>query len=296
VSARHPRVRESGVTHLESSAAVLTDYHVHLRPDEPDTPAERHFTPANAERYRTVAEEQGIAELGVAEHFYRFSAALEVWDHPFWREWARDDLDAYCGFVRDETDLRLGIEMDFVPGREDRIANVLEERDWDYVVGSIHFLRDLSIDTHEHSIWGAGESADRVWRRYFETLAESARSGLYDIIGHPDLVKVWGERVPTPDGDLRRYYEPAVEAFADAGVAVEVSTAGLRKPVREIYPSRAYLGMLVDAGCPIALSSDAHTPEQLGFRYEQALELLDEVGIRELAVFERRARRLEPIG
>jgi histidinol-phosphatase (PHP family) len=275
---------------------VLTDYHVHLRPDEPDTPPERHFTPANVDRYRVAAEEQGIAELGVAEHIYRFTAALDVWEHPFWREWARDDLDRYCGFIREETDLRLGIEADFVPGREDRLANVLEQREWDYVVGSVHFLRDRSVDTEDYSVWGAGESPDRVWRRYFETVAESARSGLYDIVAHPDLVKVWGDRAPRPEGDPRYFYEPAVEAFAEAGIAVEVSTAGLRKPAGEIYPAREYLEMVVDAGCPIALSSDAHTPDQIGFRYEQAVELLESLGVRELAVFENRGRRLEPIG
>jgi histidinol-phosphatase (PHP family) len=275
---------------------MLSDYHVHLRPDEPDTPPGRYFTPANAERYRAAAEEQGIAELGVAEHIYRFTAALDLWDHPFWREWANDDIDAYCEFVREETDLRLGIEADFVPGREDRTANLLEARDWDFVVGSVHFLRGRSLDTQEYSIWGAGESAERVWRRYFETIAESARSGLFDIIGHPDLVKVWGDRAPRPDGDLRRYYEPAVEAFAESGVAVEVSTAGLRKPVGELYPALPYLEMVLEAGCPIALSSDAHEPGQLGFRYEEALERLDELGVRELAVFERRRRSTEPIG
>jgi len=275
---------------------LLTDYHVHLRPDDGPTSAAEAFTPANAERYRERATELGIAELGVAEHIYRFSAALDVWDHPFWRRYARDDLDAYCGFVREETDLRLGLEMDFIPGREDRIANQLDGRDWDFVVGSIHFLRELSLDTEDFSIWGTGESADRVWRRYFETLAESARSGLYDIIGHPDLVKVWGRAAPIPDGDLRRYYEPAVEAFAETGVAVELSTAGWRKPVGEQYPSVPYLEMLVDAGCPIALSSDAHVVDQLGFEYERALKLLEDLGVGEIAVFERRQRRLEPVG
>ena len=115
-----------------------------------------------------------------------------------------------------------GIEADFVPGREDRIANLLEQRDWDFVVGSVHFLRDRSLDTEDYSIWGTGESAEKVWRRYFETVAESALSGLYDIIAHPDLVKVWGDSAPRPDKDLRYFYEPAVEAFAEAGVAVEV--------------------------------------------------------------------------
>jgi histidinol-phosphatase (PHP family) len=275
---------------------LLTDYHVHLRPDESESTAAQTFTAANAERYRERATELGIAELGVAEHIYRFSAALDIWEHPFWRRYAEDDIDAYAGFVREETDLKLGIEMDFIPGREDRIATQLDGRDWDYVVGSVHFLRDRSLDTEDFSVWGAGESAEKVWRRYFETLAESARSGLYDIIGHPDLVKVWGRAAPIPEGDLRRYYEPAVEAFAETGVAVELSTAGWRKPVGEQYPSVPYLEMLVDAGCPIALSSDAHVPEQLGFEYERALELLENAGVREIAVFERRQRRLEPVG
>ena len=108
---------------------MLTDYHVHLRPDEDGTTAERYFTTANAERYREAAAERGIEELGVAEHIHRFTQALDVWSHPWYRHWARDDLDDYCEFVREETDLRLGIEADFLPGREDRLANLLDARD-----------------------------------------------------------------------------------------------------------------------------------------------------------------------
>ena len=199
--------------------------------------------------------------------------------------------------MREETDLRLGIEADFVQGREDKMANLLDGRPWDYVIGSVHFLRGRAVDmTGAFDIWGRGESPDKVWKRYFETLAESARTGMYDIIAHPDLVKVWGGKHPCPEADPRKYYEPAVEAFAESGVAVEVSTAGLRKPVGEIYPARAYLEMVVEAGCPIALSSDAHVPEDIGHGYDQALELLSDVGITELAVFEGRERRMEPVG
>jgi histidinol-phosphatase (PHP family) len=276
---------------------MLTDYHVHLRPDGDDTPPERHFTAANAERYREAAEERGIAELGVSEHIHRFTAALDVWQHPWWRRWATDDLDAYVGFVRDETDLRLGLEADFVAGREDRLANLLDSHEWDYVVGSVHFLGDFSVDIDDETdVWRHEASAERVWKRYFETLAASARSGLYDVIAHPDLVKIWGSARPLPDTDLRRYYEPAIEAMLEADVAIEVSTAGLRKPVGEIYPARAMLEMAVDAGVPVALSSDAHEPEHIGFGYDRARELLEACGIAELAVFERRQRRLEPIG
>lgn len=280
---------------------MLTDYHLHLRPDDEDATAAEFHTPGNAERYRLNASEQGIAELGVSEHVYRFREALEVWRHPFWERYAVDDLDDYCGFVREETDLRLGIEMDFVAGAEDRTASLLQARDFDYVVGSVHFIRDGAVDMDDFGVWDPRRpeiSADRVWSRYFETVAESARSGLFDIIAHPDLVKIWGPAHPgrTPERDLRFFYEPAVEAFADAGVAVEISTAGLRKPVGEIYPARAFLEMCVEAGLPLALSSDAHRPSDVGAGYDRALELLDGLGVRELAVFERRRRRLEPVG
>ena len=77
---------------------------------------------------------------------------------------------------------------------------------------------------------------------------------------------------------------------------MELSTAGLRKPVGELYPAPALLEMVVDAGCPIALSSDAHTPAHLGFGYDRALEALSAAGVTEIAVFERRQRRLEPLG
>jgi histidinol-phosphatase (PHP family) len=278
---------------------VLTDYHVHLRPDEDDTPPARYFTTGNAERYREAAEERGIAELGVAEHIHRFTQSLQIWEHPWWRLWARDDVDDYCAFVREETDLRLGIEADYVAGREDRLAAFLEGRDWDYVIGSVHFVRDAAVDLEgpewEH-VWGRGERPDRIWQRYFETLAEAARSGLYDVMAHPDLVKVWGAARPQPERDPHHYYEPAVEAMLDAGVAMEVSTAGLRKPVGELYPAPALLAMAVDAGLPIALSSDAHEPRQIGFRYDDAVAALRDAGVHELCVFERRERRLEPLG
>ena len=274
---------------------MLTDYHLHLRPDELGaTPAE-YFTRTNVERYREAAENRGIAELGVSEHVYRFVQALDVWQHPLWREFALDDLDEYCQFVREETNLRLGIEADFIPGSEDRMANLLEARDFDYVVGSVHFLRDHALDMEDYSVWGSGRSAEEIWRAYFISLGEAARSGLFDILAHPDLVKVWGHDRPLPEGDLRHYYELAMDGIAESGIAIEVSTAGLRKGAQEIYPAPAFLAMCIEAGAPVALSSDAHSPEDVGTDYERALELLDGAGVGELCVFERRERRLEPL-
>jgi histidinol-phosphatase (PHP family) len=274
---------------------MLTDYHLHLRPDEPETPPERHFTAENVERYRRAAAAAGIDELGVAEHVYRFTQALDLWRHPFWREQARDDLDAYCEFARG-AGLKVGVECDFVPGAEQRTAALLEARDFDYVVGSVHFVGEWAVDHEGWDVWEAGGDADEVWRRYFEALARCARSGLFDVLAHPDLVKVWGRGRPLPDRDLRFFYEPAVEAIEASGIAVELSTAGLRKPVGELYPAPAFAELCVEAGAPFALSSDAHLPEQVGFGYGQAIELLERLGVGEICVFEGRRRRLEPLG
>ncbi len=226
---------------------MLTDYHLHLRPDEPDASPEQYFTEANVDRYLEAAATAGIEELGVSEHIDRFTQSLTIWDHPSWRTNARDDLSEYCEFVG-STPLRLGIEMDYLTGCEDRIASVLDAHPFDYVVGSVHFIRDRAVDWDVYDIWEAVSDPDRVWQLYFDTLVEAVHSGLYDILAHPDLVKVWGGGRPLPKRDPRFYYEPVVEAIAEVGIAVEVSTAGWRKPVGELYPADAFAEMCVDAG------------------------------------------------
>ncbi len=273
---------------------MLTDYHVHLRQDDISASAEDHFTPENIALYSDAAQRAGIEELGFAEHMYRFTEALTIWDHPFWQEWALDDLDRYCEVVA-ASPARLGIEADYVPGREDRTANMLEGRPFDFVIGSIHFIGDRSLDTEEFTIWDERSDPDEIWRRYFETLASAARSGLFDVLAHPDLIKVWGRAGRLPSRDPRHFYEPAVEAIAESGVSVEVSTAGIRKAVGEIYPSDAFMEMCVDAGATFALSSDAHEPAQLGFEYPAAIEFLSRHGVSEIVVFDGRARSLEPV-
>jgi histidinol-phosphatase (PHP family) len=274
---------------------VLTDYHLHLRPDEVGSAGE-YFTAENVDRYLAAAEEQGIEELGVSEHVYRFNEALELWGHPYWRDQAQDDLAAYCEFVR-TTPLRLGVEADFIRGAEDRIAELLEGHDFDYVVGSVHFLGEKgAVDDRRYDVWDSFPDADSLWRTYFEWQAELVRSGLFDIVSHPDLVKIWGDDRPAPERDPRFHYEPFVEALAEYDIAVEISTAGLRKPVGEIYPARALAQMCLEAGVEFALSSDAHAPDQVGFGYDEAMDLLDELGVERICVFENRKRRTEPIG
>jgi histidinol-phosphatase (PHP family) len=278
---------------------TLTDYHVHLRPDDPGTSASAYFTEQNVARYVERARSQGIAELGFSEHVYRFREALTVWRHPFWVENATDCLDEYVDFILQMRaagyPVKLGLELDYLPGREAELAALIEGRPFDYVIGSIHFIADRAVDHAGYDAWRSS-SPDEVWSEYFEAIGGAARSGLFDVLAHPDLVKIWGAGRPAPPAPLRTYYELAIGAIREADVAVEVSTAGLRKPVGEIYPSPELLAMVVEAGKPIALSSDAHVPEELGFAYDVAVEAMRAAGVEEIAVFDGRARRQERLG
>jgi histidinol-phosphatase (PHP family) len=278
---------------------TLTDYHVHLRPDDAGTDASAYFTERNLARYVERAREEGIGELGFSEHVYRFREALDVWRHPFWEEQAVDGLDAYVAFLLEMREaghpVKIGLEADWVPGRERELAELLEGRPFDYVIGSVHFIADRAVDHEGYDAWRRA-APEAVWREYFEAVAQAAASGLFDVLAHLDLVKVWGAGRPAPTEPLRTYYELAIDEIREADIAIEISTAGLRKPVGEMYPSPELLEMCVEAGKPIVVSSDAHLPEHVGFAYDRAIEALRAVGVGEVAVFERRTRRLEPLG
>jgi histidinol-phosphatase (PHP family) len=278
---------------------LLTDYHTHLRPDELTASAEAFFTEENLGRYIDVAAERGITELGFSEHVYRFRQALDVWRHPFWESCALDDLDAYCEFLEQMKaaghPVKLGLEVDYIAGREDQTAALIEGRPWDYVIGSVHFISDRAVDHDGYDAW-LHSDPDSVWSDYFRAVGEAAATGLFDILAHPDLVKVWGARRPLPEREPRVFYELAIEQIERADVAIEVSTAGLRKPVGEIYPSPELLDMCIAAGKPISLSSDAHVPEQIGYAYDSAVEFLRSAGVSAIAVFNRRQRSEGPVG
>src|SRR5207253_4491134 len=188
----------------------------------------------------------------------------------FWEVNAVDDLDAYCDFVeemkRSGHPVKLGLEVDYIPGREDQITALIDGRPFDYVIGSVHFIADRAVDHEDYDAWRRADS-DAVWSEYFTAIGAAAESGLFDILAHPDLVKVWGSERPRPSREMSTFYELAIEGIGKSSAAIEVSTGGLRKPAGEIYPSRELLDMCLAAGRPVALSSDAHDPEHVGYEY-----------------------------
>jgi histidinol-phosphatase (PHP family) len=257
---------------------VIVDYHTHLR--DPDERID-HSVEA-VERFVEVAAERGVDEIGFTEHVYYFTQTRAVWTLPYQTERCVYDLDRYVEAVveakRHGLPVKLGLEIDYVGDRQDELAATLEPYPWDYLLGSVHWIDGLAID-QAPGIW-AERTVEEVWARYLAALAELAWSGHVDVLAHPDLVKCFGKR-------------PALIEYPPLdGVALEISTAGLHKPVGEVYPDLPMLS----AHPPITLASDAHVPANVGRDFDRALEHARAAGYETVTVFHRRQGRQEPLG
>jgi len=260
---------------------VIVDYHMHLRDSQ-----ERIAHTADAvEPFIEAAAEHGVDEIGFTEHVYYFRQTRPLWELPYQTERCVYDLDAYVDAVveakRRGLPVKLGLEVDYAGGWQDELDAILEPYPWDYLLGSVHWIDGLAVDSSPNAGVWAEWPVEEVWRRYFEALAELAASGHVDVLAHPDLPKIFGRR---PE---RIEYPPL------AGVALEISTNGRYKPVGELYPD---LELLHAAGLPVTLASDAHVPENVGRDFELALELARAAGYETVTVFEGRTARQEPLG
>jgi histidinol-phosphatase (PHP family) len=257
---------------------VIVDYHMHLR-----NPEERvDHTVEAIERFVETAIARGVDEIGFTEHVYYFRQTHAVWSLPYQTERCVYDLDAYVDTVvegkRRGLPVKLGLEVDYVGGRQEELAHALEPYPWDYLLGSVHWLDGLAVD-QEPGVW-AEFPVEEVWRRYLAALSELAASGHVDVLAHPDLAKIFGRR-PTQ-----------IEYPELDGVALEISTSGLHKLVGELYPDPA---MLVSRP-PITLASDAHVPVNVGRDFDRALAFARAAGYETVTVFEGRRARQEPLG
>jgi histidinol-phosphatase (PHP family) len=275
---------------------VIVDYHMHLRAPKEGGSEPLAHTIDTIERFVARALERGVDEIGFTEHVYYFRQTLAVWHLPYHLERCEFDLDAYVGVVLEARErglpVKLGLEIDHVPGHQDELAGLIAPYPWDFLLGSVHEVLDVAVD-QEPGIWER-LSVEEVWRRYVRSVLDLAGSGHVDVMSHPDLAKIYGRRPDEPV--LEELYEELARGLALAGVAAEVSTAGLRKPVSEIYPSNGLLDAFARHDVPITTASDAHESHLVGEDFDRALELVRGAGYETVSVFDRRERRQEPIG
>jgi histidinol-phosphatase (PHP family) len=266
----------------------LVDYHTHtIRCGHAE---------GRMEEYVEAALAAGLKEYGFSDHIPMYWLPPETRDPGV--AMPLHELEAYVSDVirlrerYKEIPIRLGIEADYVPGHEEALARLLEPYPWDYVIGSVHFIGDWGFDNpaevNRYAEWDISE----LYAKFFTLEIKAATSGLFDIMAHLDLIKKFGHR---PSGDLGRLYADVAEAVAGAGVAIELSTAGLRKPVKEVYPNPTLLRECAQRGVPLVISSDAHSPAEVGWGFAGARDRAREAGFTQVARFEGRRRYLETL-
>jgi histidinol-phosphatase (PHP family) len=263
---------------------MMIDYHLH-------TGLCRHAS-GEPEEYARRALELGIGEIGFSCHTpmppgYDPANRMRPEEFPRYEEIVRRCRDAFPRLP-----VKFGIETDFHPGTEDYARGVVEAHDFDYVIGSIHYLGSWGFDNPEQAERYGDRDVYDIYAEYYDRVAGLARSGLCDIVGHPDVIKKFGHR-PSRD------YEPlelrALEAVAAAGLALDVNTSGLRRPAQEIYPSLRILKNACRMGIGITFGSDAHEPAHVGFAFDRALALVREAGYTRFRRYARRKFDLVPL-
>jgi len=261
----------------------IADYHTH-------TPLCRHaegLPVAYVERALAL----GLREIGFSDHSPMPEDGFDDWrmkigEFPRYLEMVGEARDRFP-----QIPVKLGLEVDFLEGREGWCAELADMADFDYLIGSVHYIAPgWDMDNPKWiGRWRDAASIEEIWTMYWRIYARCAGSGLFDILAHPDLPKKFGFR---PSGDLRRFYAPSIEAAAKAGACIEINTAGLRKECREAYPAPEFLRMAREAGIPLVISSDAHAPGEVGHAFTEAVSLARAAGYTRTALFTRRARRL----
>lgn len=180
-------------------------------------------------------------------------------------------------------EVRLGLESDWYPGMEPWLTELHQRADFDYILGSVHpFTREYG------SVYDEGPDVLFSW--YFKHLAESAESGLFDCLSHPDLIKnsypeewFWSR--------VRDQVEPALDRIAATGVCMELNTSGAYKALPEMNPTPPMLKAMCERGIPVVLGSDSHLPERVADRFPEALHLLKNVGYPHVNFFNQRQRQ-----
>ena len=259
---------------LESNKWIM-DYHIHTTLSDGK---------GNHDAYIRMAQKRKIDEIGFSDHLClkKVSWAMELSQISSMIE-TINHLKKNSKVV-----IKLGVEMDYFPGFENKIKEIIAGIPFDYVIGSVHFINDWTVDhpdnISEYEKWDVYE----LYKVYFNLVQQTANSKLFDIIGHPDLIKKFGFK---PKRDISDLLEETAEIFKNSGICIEINTSGLTKPCKEIYPSKKLLKMCFDKGVPVTLGSDAHRPQDIGQHFDEAIKLIKEIGYIEIVQFTKRKRK-----
>ncbi len=257
---------------------TLCDYHMHT-PLCGDAIGEYH-------EYAHYAKTRGLSEIGFTGHCPQYYLPPEKRDGHC--SIIEEDLSTYIEDVaklarklKGTLEIRTGLEVDYVPEKEGGIPPILDFFNWDYLLLSVHFIDGWAFDDPRQVKTYDKKNVETVYKDYFNILMQGMSTGYFDVVAHFDLPKKFGHRPAQPiPGE-----EDALRLCKDMGLVLEVNTAGLRKPVKEMYPSLELLKKAFKLGIEVCLGSDAHRPEEVAMNFASALELLKEAGYSQLVCF-----------
>jgi histidinol-phosphatase (PHP family) len=268
---------EKNIFHFFEEMIYRTDYHMHSSFSDGRSAPEDYIAPAIA---------AGLSEIGFSEHLTLFKD-LEDWNmNPV-------NISPYINHLqtlRSNTKniiIKIGLEVDFFAGKEEEISAYLRPLPLDYVIGSVHYLGEKTVDVGPE--FYEGKSIDRLFEAYFDSITAAAASGLFDIIGHCDLIRIYGYK---PSADQEPLYRKLARTMKTHNVAFEVNTNGRNRPLADFYPDRRFLHIFREENVPVCVNSDAHMPSRVGQYFDEAFELLRYIGFTEMAVFDKRVRRM----
>ena len=267
----------------------FADYHVHTFRCGHAGGASRDFV--------LKAIERGLSEIAFTDHVPLYflppaqrDPALAMREDQF--EEYVDEVQSLQGEFAGSIAVRLGLEADYAEGREEDLERWLCRAEWDVVLGSVHWVAGGWIDAPGSGARFESEGVETLYREYYRLLERAAGSGLFDVLTHFDLPKKHGHRAPPSIADAE---DRAIDAAAEACCAVEISSAGLRKPAAELYPEPRLLRKLVRRGVSFTFSSDAHAPAEVGWGYDRTVPEAVRCGVREYVTFERRRAIAHPL-
>lgn len=263
---------------------MVPDTHLH-------TPLCRHAEGEPA-AFKAAARGQGIPAIAFTDHLpnpdgYDLPHRMTMAEWPKYRELVLAQQTPEAPRVL------LGAECDYYEGCDASLRPRLAGLQLDLLLGSVHHIGRWGFDSpEERHVWNSADVAG-VWREYFSLLGKLADLRLADVVGHLDLPKKFGHR--PPDRVVKEMAQPVLDRIAASGMAIEINSAGLRKPVAEIYPAGFLLALAGEREIPICFGSDAHRPEEVGYCFDQSLELARQAGYREAVSFAGRRRTAYPL-
>ncbi|HEY6928099.1 MAG TPA: histidinol-phosphatase HisJ family protein [Thermoanaerobaculia bacterium] len=269
--------------------AGLPDYHIHT--------FRCGHAGGDSRDFVRKAIDGGLSEMAFTDHIPLYFLPERERDPKL--AMREDQFDGYLEEVealrrefRSSIPVRLGLEADYAEGHEEALSRWLARAEWDLVLGSVHWVAGDWIDAPGSAARFEREGTENLYIEYYRLLSKAAATGLFDVLTHFDLPKKHGHR---PKRILDRAEDEAIAAAKAAGCAVEISSAGLRKPVGELYPEPRLIRKLIAAGVPLTFSSDSHAPAEVGWGFETTRAIARDCGVSEFVTFERRRQFLHPL-